>query len=49
MLFGTAGSTTLRVDFHDGGNPGTGDTLRVRTPTYDSGTLTRVTGNLMVH
>ena len=45
-------STTLswRLDLHDAGNPGAGDTLRLRLSNgYDSGTLARVTGNLTVH
>ena len=45
-------STTLawRLDLHDAGNPGVGDTLRLRLSNgYDSGTLARVTGNLVIH
>ena len=39
-----------RLDLHDGGDPGTSDTLRLRlSDGYDSGTLARVTGNLKVH
>jgi hypothetical protein len=45
-------STTLarRLDLRDAGNPGIGDTLRLRLNNgYDSGTLARVTGNLFIH
>ncbi|HJX47810.1 MAG TPA: PKD domain-containing protein [Gaiellaceae bacterium] len=39
-----------RLDLHDGGDPGTSDTLRLRlSDGYDSSTLARVTGNLKVH
>ena len=44
-------STTVawRLDLHDGGDPGTHDTLRLRLSNgYDSGTLARVSGNLIV-
>jgi hypothetical protein len=45
ILFAHAGLTAIRVDFHDG----TGDTIRLRTSSYDSGVRARVTGNLTVH
>jgi len=44
-------STVLawRLDLHGAGDPGTGDTLRLRLSNgYDSGTLARVSGNLIV-
>jgi hypothetical protein len=39
-----------RLDLHDAGSPGAGDTLRLRLSNgYDSGTLARATGDLFVH
>jgi hypothetical protein len=48
-LYGMAGLVKFRLDVHDGGDPGTSDTLRLRTSAgYDSGILSRSKGNLKV-
>lgn len=50
VVFARADDELVRIDAHDGGNPGAGDTLRLRLAGgYDSGILTQVTGNLVVH
>jgi len=50
VVYAHAGTLAFRLDLHDGGDPGIGDTFRIRAADrYDSGVLTRVTGNLKVH
>ncbi|MEP6893121.1 MAG: ExeM/NucH family extracellular endonuclease [Gaiellaceae bacterium] len=47
-IFGAFGSTTFRIDVHDGG-PNGSDTVRIRTSDgYDSGVLTDPHGNVSV-
>jgi PKD repeat protein len=50
IVFARSADDVLRIDAHDGGNPGTGDTYRLRLASgYDSGVLERATGNLVIH
>jgi PKD repeat protein len=50
IVFAGSAEDVIRIDAHDGGNPGTGDTYRLRLASgYDSGVLERASGNLVIH